>query len=154
MGNVPLVFTRFRTQVEKIGLNVRTSFEEPDELSTIDVHENEWGSIPTLTELGYKLVQTDDRAVAQFRGGETEGQKRVKDYIWNENNVLSSYKQTRNELLGLDTSTKFSPWLALGCVSPRMVYEQVLKYEENVGKNESTYWIVFELLWRDYFRFI
>jgi deoxyribodipyrimidine photo-lyase len=29
-----------------------------------------------------------------------------------------------------------------------------LSYESNVIKNESTYWIFFELLWREYFRLI
>jgi len=28
------------------------------------------------------------------------------------------------------------------------------KYETEFGANDSTYWLVFELLWRDYFRFM
>ena len=28
------------------------------------------------------------------------------------------------------------------------------KYEKYVKKNSSTYWLVFELLWRDYFHFV
>ena len=30
----------------------------------------------------------------------------------------------------------------------------MLDYEDDVESNESTYWLIFELLWRDYFRFI
>lgn len=57
-------------------------------------------------------------------------------------------------MLGADYSSKFSPWLANGCLSPRYIYEEVQKYEEKRIKNNSTYWLIFELLWRDYFRFI
>ena len=56
--------------------------------------------------------------------------------------------------MGIDFSTKFSPWLASGYISARQVYDFLLSYEFNVIKNESTYWIFFELLWRDYFRLI
>jgi deoxyribodipyrimidine photo-lyase len=30
----------------------------------------------------------------------------------------------------------------------------VQRYEAQFGANDSTYWLVFELLWRDYFRFM
>lgn len=64
------------------------------------------------------------------------------------------YKDTRNGMLGTDYSSKFSPWLSLGCLSPRYIYKQVLQYEDQRVRNDSTYWLIFELLWRDYFRFI
>ena len=57
-------------------------------------------------------------------------------------------------MLGADYSSKLSPWLAHGCVSARRVYELVRRYEDERVKNDSTYWLVFELLWRDYFAFI
>ena len=44
--------------------------------------------------------------------------------------------------------------IALGCLSPRYIYKQVKDYEVKRVKNDSTYWLVFELLWRDFFRFI
>lgn len=56
-------------------------------------------------------------------------------------------------MLGADYSTKFSPWLAAGCLSPRIIADQLTKYEKQKGANKSTYWIVFELLWRDFFSF-
>jgi len=54
--------------------------------------------------------------------------------------------------LGGDYSTKFSPWLAHGCLSPKQIYAEVRRYEASRGNNESTYWVIFELLWRDFFR--
>lgn len=42
----------------------------------------------------------------------------------------------------------------IGCISPRLIYEEVKRYEKERKKNDSTYWLIFELIWRDYFRFI
>ncbi len=89
----------------------------------------------------------------QFRGGETVGLARLNHYFW-EQDCLKDYKLTRNGMLGANYSSKFSPWLALGCLSPRFIYKQVKEYEAKRVKNDSTYWLIFELLWRDFFRFI
>jgi len=58
-------------------------------------------------------------------------------------------------MLGEAYSSKLSPWLALGNISPRFIYSEVKRYETTRGiANKSTYWLVFELIWRDFFRFI
>jgi deoxyribodipyrimidine photo-lyase len=57
-------------------------------------------------------------------------------------------------MVGEDYSSKFSAWLALGCISPRYIYKEIKNYESQFGANESTYWLVFELIWRDFFRFM
>jgi deoxyribodipyrimidine photo-lyase len=151
MANLPELFTHFRKQVEA-DLKVRKIFPKPDQLpqlpQSIDV-----GEIPTLAQLGLKEPVSGDRAVLQFKGGETEALKRLEHYFWTSDR-LQVYKQTRNGMLKADDSSKFSPWLALGCLSPRYVYAQVKKYESDRLANDSTYWLIFELLWRDYFRFV
>ena len=63
-----------------------------------------------------------------------------------------TYKKTRNELFGEDYSSKFSPWLANGSLSSRIVMTQLKEFEAEFGANEGSYWLWFELLWRDYFR--
>jgi deoxyribodipyrimidine photo-lyase len=35
-----------------------------------------------------------------------------------------------------------------------VILEEVKRYEKERKKNDSTYWLIFELIWRDYFRFI
>ncbi len=88
-----------------------------------------------------------------FKGGETSALARLKFYLW-DTRAVEQYKITRNGLLGSEYSTKFSPWLAFGSISPRRIFYELKKYERERVKNDSTYWVVFELLWRDYFRFI
>ncbi len=77
----------------------------------------------------------------------------VLDYYTFESENLTGYRWSRNKSLGMDYSSKFSPYLALGCISARHIYETVKSYEEKIKKNQSTWWIVFELVWRDYFTF-
>ena len=67
---------------------------------------------------------------------------------------MAFYKKTRNGLIGKDYSTKFSPWLANGSLSARTIYWKIREFETEFGANQSTYWVVFELMWRDYFKYI
>lgn len=108
--------------------------------------------MPSAKDLGAEAAEPDERAVLLFKGGEKAAAKRLEHYFW-EGDRLKSYKFIRNGLLGADYSSKFSPWLANGCLSPRKIYWQVKQYEQERKKNVSTYWMVFELLWRDYFHF-
>ncbi len=87
---------------------------------------------------------------ALFKGGASAAEKHLKGYFAKD--LASSYKLTRNGLDGMDYSTKFSPWLANGALSPRRIVQQLQEYEARAGANDSTYWIFFELLWREYFQ--
>ena len=148
----PDVFTNFRKEVEKF-VRVREPLPAPNQNFqplTIDIEQ---GEIPTLQDLGLEEVVEDVRTVLQFKGGETEGIKRLQHYFW-DTDAISQYKETRNGLLGADFSSKFSVWLAHGCLSPKMIYHELKRYEEELTNNDSTYWMFFELLWRDFFRFM
>ena len=113
----------------------------------------------TLASLGFTpaeiqaAVSPDPRGVMRFRGGETAALARLKHYLW-DTDALAKYFDTRNGMLGADYSTKFSPWLAHGCLSPRLVAAECARYERERTKNKSTYWVVFELLWRDFYHFL
>lgn len=140
--NLPNIFTQFRNQVER-AIKVRSTFPIPKNLNfsnTIDI-----GELPKLD-----FPKTNQQL---YKGGEDEALKRLEEYFW-QKDLLKVYKETRNGMLGLDYSSKFSLWLANGCISPRYIYEQVKKYEAERTQNDSTYWLIFELLWRDYFRFV
>jgi deoxyribodipyrimidine photo-lyase len=85
-----------------------------------------------------------------YRGGTRSAEAHLRQYL--ERALPHSYKATRNQLHGLDYSSKLSPWLALGCISARSVMKQLKQFESEQGANEGSYWLWFELLWRDYFR--
>lgn len=161
LQDMPDVFTPFKNKVEK-SCHIRRPLPTPNKLAVpskeIQKLVGLLGKSPTLESLGYseediKESETPDaRGVMAFVGGEAAALKRVNEYIW-EKDLLKDYFETRNGMIGADYSTKLSPWLAHGCVSPRFVAAECKKYEEQRVANKSTYWVVFELLWRDFCKF-
>ena len=147
--DIPDVFTNFRKKTEKDAV-IRPSFETPNTIKSPLIAALK---LPTLEELGLLHQKIDSRAAIEFKGGESKAIERLNHYFF-ESKCISNYKETRNGLMGADYSSKFSAWLALGCISPRFIYQELKSYEEVFGSNDSTYWLVFELLWRDYFRFM
>jgi deoxyribodipyrimidine photo-lyase len=147
--DIPDVFTAFRKKVEKES-SIRADLLTPPVITSPSVAKIK---LPLLSQIGLPKVVPDPRQVLAFKGGESSGCARVQHYFY-ETKAISTYKETRNGLIGEDYSTKFSAWLALGCLSPRYIYSELKKYEAAHGANDSTYWLVFELLWRDYFRFM
>ena len=147
--DIPEVFTNFRKKVEKES-SIRSIFLAPKIITSPPISEL---SLPTLEQLGLTTITSDPRTAFPFKGGETEAYQRL-NYYFRETKLISTYKESRNGLIGTDYSSKFSPWLANGCLSPREIYYELKRYEEEYGANDSTYWLVFELLWRDYFRFM
>ncbi|HSP58716.1 MAG TPA: DASH family cryptochrome [Halomonas sp.] len=94
--------------------------------------------------------RSDPRGQFRFEGGEAAGLARLDHYLW-QTGAVARYKMTRNGLRGADFSTRLSPWLAHGCLSARQVHDAVRAWEAEQGACESSYWVIFELLWRDYF---
>ena len=141
---LPEVFTDFRKQTEfkakPRAMKTITNKQDPIELNII-------GDDVSLKTLG---LEESELILA---AGETGGMARIKYYMFDSKKALY-YKNTRNGMYNFDDSTKFSPYLALGCVSPRYIYSELKRFEASYGSNESTYWIYFELMWRDYFHFI
>ena len=149
--NVPQVFTQFRKKCEKY-VDVRPEQEAVSVMPDSNIGENDT-HIPSLQDLGLSDFEQDSRTAFPFKGGENQALKRIQNYFWETEN-LASYKKTRNGLVGKDYSAKLSAWLANGSISPRTIYWEIKRFEKEVENNESTYWLVFELIWRDYFKFI
>ncbi len=148
--SLPQVFTVFRKECEK-KVSVKNTLSI-GALPLDNLVENTT-SIPHITDLGFNAFQVHENSAFPFKGGENNALARIENYFFETQNV-SQYKQTRNGLIGADYSSKLSAWLANGSVSAKTIYWNVKKYEENVEVNEDTYWLIFELIWRDYFKYI
>ena len=149
--NIPRGFSNFRKKCEKY-LNIEYPLQIPKPLDKKNNIDDVY-SIPTLNDLGFEEFRVHKNSVFKFLGGETSAKERVYEYFF-ETKRISKYKLTRNGLLGKDYSSKLSSWLANGSISVRYVYMQIKKYEEEIEKNESTYWLFFELIWRDFFKYV
>jgi deoxyribodipyrimidine photo-lyase len=143
LQEMPDVFTKFRQEVERSGLFYSEPIVAPKHipplpLVNIVTKPNEYSSVGQVDPL--------------FNGGELSALAHISQYF--ERRLPDTYKQTRNQLIGMDYSSKFSPWLAFGCCSARTIAQKLKNYESVYGANDGTYWLWFELLWRDYFRFL
>jgi deoxyribodipyrimidine photo-lyase len=142
LEDLPFVFTQFRHQIERLHVD----FSECAPL----VHQSKTNiesHIPSLTDLN--ILQINH----YIQPGESEGLKHLSQYLFRDQ-LAKTYKDTRNGMLDFNDSTKFSAYLSIGALSVRRIMNDVKKYELNYVKNDSTYWIYFELLWRDYFYFV
>lgn len=152
LAELPDVFTQFRKKME-VSFPVRTTMSAPARLPSFPTHFP-LGEVPSLSDLiSIASPSLHPASAFPFKGGETAARHRLNDFVW-ERQLLSTYKTTRNGLLGESYSSKLSAWLSLGCLSPRRIFSEVRKYEAQQGASEETYWLIFELLWRDYFRFV
>ena len=132
-------FSSFRNKAEK--LDILEPFESIKKRKSIEFE--------TL-DLEIPDIKITNKHAILFKGGENEALKQLQNYL----PKIHDYKKTRNEMSGFSNSTKFSPYLASGCISPRKIYFEIKKQEEKTYKSDSSYWICFELLWRDFFHLI
>ena len=133
---MPRTYTPFRQRVEAAGVRFTAPAPAPDHL-------------PPLPEgVVCPTIEVPDTAMI-VAGGASSAHRHWRQY--RDRRLPDTYKDTRNGLLGWDYSSKLSAWLAWGCISPRRIAHDLALYEEEFGANDGTYWLWFELLWRDFF---
>ena len=149
-SRLPDVFTAFRQAVERAGQT------PPPPLPVPRLPGWPAGVAPTPAEAAGDF-EVDARASfpytrPAFHGGEAAALAHLDSYFASER--PHRYKATRNGLTGVGFSSKFSPWLASGALSARTAYARLKAFEAEQGVSDGSYWLWFELLWRDYFRFL
>ena len=164
--DMPEVYTTFRQKVEALRDDmVRPPFPAPDkfkpppEYVSIDTAPGQMQlpksmSLQDVLPQLLKPIQSEEtqcpaeRKQTKFVGGATAGEKRLHGYMTGPKDPIVTYKETRNGMLGSDFSTKFSPWLANGTLSPKVIFAKILEWEEQYGANKSSYWIKWVFLRR------
>jgi deoxyribodipyrimidine photo-lyase len=143
LTNLPKRFTDARLRIEASIQMLSPQPLLPYHQADLMVLKDDWqtleAQIPTPTML--------------MKGGETAANKHLYQYFFVNQRVLT-YKETRNNMLAFADSSKLSPALSLGLLSPRRIYADLKKVETTLKKNQSTYWLWFELLWRDFFYYL
>ena len=164
-SRLPPVFTAFRQVVEAAGCAPADPLPAPvvlpplppgfEEIVGDSATPGEHQSAPSGLS-GLSAAQAAQASfpywTPAFEGGEPAAQAHLQGYFAGD--LAHRYKATRNGLIGADFSSKFSPWLAQGALSPRSIYAALRAFEARRGASEGSYWLWFELLWRDYFRFL
>ncbi|MBI1267209.1 MAG: DASH family cryptochrome [Cryomorphaceae bacterium] len=147
-ADLPNVFTQFRIQIEK-NLNIPQPIPRIQHIQTPPLSRCD---VPTMEQLGLAAPVPHPKRIDDFRGGEHAGWIRLQHYCSSPER-LGRYKETRNGLIG-EYSSRFSAWLSIGAISARSIMKVVKEYEAVHGANDGSYWMFFELLWRDYFRLV
>ena len=145
-------FTPFRQQAEL--LSVPPPAQTPMSLPRPVLRSVPAPTLPAWIPGSYRRPDASQSrfSIAAIGGGEPAGKQHLHEYF--SGTLPSSYKDVRNELDGWTSSSKLSPWLNHGCLSPRRVTQVLQQYEKTHGQNESTRWLFFELLWREYFQWL
>jgi deoxyribodipyrimidine photo-lyase len=152
---VPNVFTAFRQGVERLGLRPASPLPAPAALPP-------WPDavprppLPPLVE-ALPIGATDERSsfpygLPAWRGGEAVALAHLRAYL--ASGRPHTYKATRNALTGRDFASHWSPWLACGALSVRRVVAELRAFEAEHGASDGSYWLWFELLWREHFRWM
>ncbi|EFJ20970.1 hypothetical protein SELMODRAFT_108462 [Selaginella moellendorffii] len=159
--DMPSNYGGFRDKVKDV--QVRAATEAPKQLKGLPSQGDvKAGDIPSLQELGLSPVS----AAGQHKrnrmiGGEVEALKRLKSFSLVSPPPSKGGKE--NSIYGANFSSKISPWLAMGCLSPRKMFEDLKKTTSrfvldslvaSTSGDSGMQWLVFELLWRDFFRFV
>lgn len=144
--DIPDAFKIFRKKLVRDS-SVRPVFDTPAKITVpVDMETSE---LPSLADFEIIEKPLDERAQFLFVGGEQEGLQHLQKAL--AQHISHSGKNIRN----INSSTSLlSPWLSLGCLSPREIYWQIKEYEKDHGSNDFTSRIILELQWRDYFRFM
>lgn len=136
--DLPSQFTPFRRKVESI--------EHPHPVPRPDTLPRP----PSITFNGTPTAAVSPHTAMPLRGGSLAANRRLRQFVFEEQGI-ARYKETRNCLDALAGSSTLSPWLANGSLSPREVATAIHRFEASHFANDSTYWLYFELLWREYF---
>ena len=158
LKQMPNVFSPFKDLVEgKVQIRKELPRATASSLPLPSLPSSLLNFIPKFNDLPWPDAPPSEpephpSSVMIFKGGEEEGLKRLKHYLW-DTDAVATYFETRNGLLGPDYSTKFAPWISAGCLSPRTIYYELQRYQSERTSNKSTYWVFWELQCRDYFHF-
>jgi deoxyribodipyrimidine photo-lyase len=146
--DIPDSFAVFKKKVERDS-NVRPCIGIPEYISTPQITDA--GEIPTLQQLGFDEPVDDLRASNTFKGGESAALLQLQVFF-DAADKATTGKNARM-VSPVDLSSRLSPWIALGCLSLRRVYWEVVKHQQ-ANNTQFANMLLLDLLWRDYFRFM
>jgi len=135
------IFTDYRRKMEPLLVRGITDARQPPPSDVLQAAKHSLGN-----------RNTEDSYCAVI-GGESWAQLRINDFV-RSGGGIERYVETRNGMLGYGYSSMLAPYLAIGCCSAAQVFDAVKIFELEYGSSKSSYWLIFELLWRSYFKWI
>ena len=141
-GNPFSVFTPFKRR-----------WIENFEMDFLDIDKPKHAKEPNLVKSDLsilKFTKTHDAKIDLWPAGEVAAQDRLANFL---SSKVKSYSETRNSPI-LDGTSRISPYLALGILSPKRCILEGLKlnnFEFTSGNKGICKWID-EIVWREFYR--
>ena len=141
-GNPFSVFTPFKRK-----------WIENFEMDFLDIDKPRHAKEPNLVKSDLsilKFTKTHDAKIDLWPAGEVAAQDRLANFL---SSKVKSYSETRNSPI-LDGTSRISPYLALGILSPKRCILEGLKlnnFEFTSGNKGICKWID-EIVWREFYR--
>ncbi|KAJ9543117.1 hypothetical protein OSB04_022824 [Centaurea solstitialis] len=130
LEEMPTNYGGFREKVQ--GLKIRKTIDALDQLRGLPAGGDvEAGEIPSLVDLGLNPTATMTQAKASANvslvGGESEALERLKKFAAECKAQPNKDGNNDSSVYGANFSCKISPWLAMGCLSPRSMFDELKK---------------------------
>jgi deoxyribodipyrimidine photo-lyase len=143
-------FSHFTAEVERM-MPVFQPRPAPLVFPALPAHtETLFEPLPTLSQLGLGEPLAFTNSAFPYSGGETAAKSHLQDYLWGTGSIRQ-YASQREQMVGTESSSKLSPWLAQGSLSSRRVAFELRRFQAQTGANESTHALWRSLLWREFF---
>lgn len=154
-NKAPLTYQKFQSIITGLGpppKPIERIFSLPNisQLQNSELDDRKLYGLPTFSELG--LTQST-LTPCIYPGGETEGLKRLEQYICEKNHKwVCSFEKPKTSPNSLKPSTTvLSPYLKFGCVSPRLFYQKLQGVIKDRKHTQPPVSLTGQLLWREFF---
>ncbi|GAB4817664.1 hypothetical protein N2152v2_004710 [Parachlorella kessleri] len=180
LQDMPQTFDQFRHRAA--GVVARAALGAPQQLKGLPLGGRiDPGEIPSLKQLGL-TPPPQTSADAKPTGGESEALKQLQTFLAQAHGGTSpgspadgsgsgTGRLRSGAMQGSSFANNIAPWLAAGCLSPRHMQQEAQRLLAGAGGGQLAQrgkqgggsvaatgdplaWINFELLWRDFFRWI
>jgi len=150
-GVVPLTYEKFLSVAASIGPPPKPVGAPSKLKSSSNAADSSKYKLPTLTDLGVKGA--DNLGPCRFPGGETEARKRHDNKLSTKNAAwVRSFEKPKTSPNSLEPSTTvLSPYLALGCLSPREMYWRLVDIYKGGKHSQPPVSLHGQLLWREFY---
>jgi len=158
VAGLPQVYSDFRQALLARGCSARAPLPAPTQLPPLPQAAHGLATVDLVRQRAELGPLVDDPRSSlpvldgAFSGGETAALAHLARYFAGD--LPHHYKATRNQLSGVDFSSKCSGWLASGALSVRLLAQALQQYQAAHGPTEGGEWLWRELLWREHFRWL
>nr|XP_026490035.1 cryptochrome-1 [Vanessa tameamea] len=148
-GSIPLTYQKFLSLVAdtQVKDTIEITKNILEECKSVDFESDEY-NIPSLEEVG---INDSELLECKYPGGETEGLKRLNEYMAKKQWVCSFEKPNSSPNSIEPSTTVLSPYLSHGCLSAKLFYHKLKQVENGMKHTLPPVSLMGQLMWREFY---